>query len=63
MKKALAALWKYNFAPDVGPFRKAHKPGRWYAMAGEAGLIMCTWPQGEAARAAARVSTITSTSA
>jgi len=50
VKKALAALWKYNFAPDVGPFRKAHKPGRWYAMAGEAGLIMCTWPQGEAAR-------------
>ncbi len=45
VKKALAALWKYNFAPDVGPFRKAHKPGRWYAMAGEAGLIMCTWPQ------------------
>ena len=50
VKKALAALWKYNFAPDVGPFRNAHKPGRWYAMAGEAGLIMCTWPQGEAAR-------------
>jgi len=50
VKKALAALWKYNFAPDVGPFRNAHKPGRWYAMAGEAGLIMCTWPKGEAAR-------------
>jgi non-lysosomal glucosylceramidase len=50
VKEALAALWKYNFALDVGPFRKAHKPGRWYAMAGEAGLIMCSWPRGEGAR-------------
>jgi uncharacterized protein (DUF608 family) len=50
VKKALASLWKYNFAPDVGPYRNAHKPGRWYAMAGEAGLIMCAWPKGEAAR-------------
>jgi non-lysosomal glucosylceramidase len=43
-KQALASLWKYNFAPDVGPYRQQN-PGRWYAMAGEAGLVICTWPQ------------------
>jgi non-lysosomal glucosylceramidase len=50
VKKALASLWRYNFTPDVGPFRQRNKPGRWYALAGEGGLIMCTWPKGDAAR-------------
>jgi len=52
VRKALQSLWKYNFLPDVGPFRAAHKAGRVYAMAGEAGLIMCSWPKGESARVA-----------
>ncbi len=43
---ALRALWKYNFVPDVGPFREHFKRGRWYAVAGDAGLIMCSWPKG-----------------
>jgi len=43
---ALRALWKYNFVPDVGPFRDHFKRGRWYAAAGDAGLIMCSWPKG-----------------
>ena len=43
-KQALSSLWKYNFAPDVGPYRNLYG-GRWYAMAGEAGLVICTWPQ------------------
>jgi hypothetical protein len=44
--KALASLWRYNFAPDVGPFRNGSQVpgGRWYAMPGEGGLVMCTYP-------------------
>ncbi len=45
-RTALRALWKYNFVPDVGPFRNQFKQGRWYALAGDAGLLMCTWPKG-----------------
>ncbi len=46
-RSALQALWKYNFSPDVGPYRKVNKPGRWYAMPGEAGLLMCTFPHAD----------------
>ena len=47
VKSALRSLWKYSFTPDVGPYRAVHKKGRWYAMPGEAGLLMCSWPNGE----------------
>jgi uncharacterized protein (DUF608 family) len=51
-RSALRALYRYNFAPDVGPYRtymEARIPGgRWYALPGEAGLLMCTWPKGGA---------------
>jgi non-lysosomal glucosylceramidase len=47
-QSALRALFTYNFSPDVGVYRHRFtrlKGGRWYAMPGEAGLIMCTWPR------------------
>ncbi|MFT4024683.1 MAG: GH116 family glycosyl hydrolase [Flavihumibacter sp.] len=46
-KAALRALWKYNFAPDVGPYIKTHTGGRPYALEGEAGMVMNTNPHNE----------------
>ena len=49
-RSALRSLYRYSVAPDVGPYRKKFeqliKGGRWYAMPGEGGLLMCTWPKG-----------------
>lgn len=43
---ALHSLYKYNFTPDVGPFRAKNTQGRPYALAGDGGLIMVTNPRG-----------------
>lgn len=51
---ALQALWRHNYAPDVGPYRagfKEIKGGRWFAMPGEGGLLMCSWPKNDCDRA------------
>ncbi|HEY5407564.1 MAG TPA: GH116 family glycosyl-hydrolase [Ginsengibacter sp.] len=44
---ALQALWKYNYMPDVGPYIKKHTGGRFYALAGEGGMIMNTNPHND----------------
>lgn len=44
---ALHALWKYNYMPDVGPYIKEHKGGRFYALAGEGGMVMNTNPKND----------------
>ena len=45
---ALARIWKYNAAPDAGGFRlnpaNPVSGGRDFADPGEAGLVMCTFP-------------------
>ena len=45
VKIAYASIWKYNWTPDVGPQNAAHRPERWFARPGEAGLFTCTWPR------------------
>ena len=46
VRSALRAVYKYNWAPDIGPANEQHKPERWFARPGEGGLFTCTWPRG-----------------
>lgn len=46
VKKSLASVWKYNWAPDVAAQNKCWAPERPFAVPGEGGLFICTWPKG-----------------
>ena len=47
-RSALQSLWKYNFSPDAGSYFKYQssliKKGRKYVSVGDAGMIMCSFP-------------------
>lgn len=45
VRSALASIYKYNWTPDVMVQNKVHTPHRWFAVEGEAGLFICTWPK------------------
>jgi uncharacterized protein (DUF608 family) len=46
VRSALRAIWKYNWAPAVGPYNRAHPPERWFLGRDDPGLLLCTWPKG-----------------
>jgi hypothetical protein len=54
IETSLKAIWRYNWAPDVGPQNERHTPERWFARPGEAGLFTCTWPKSPHLKAGVR---------
>lgn len=56
-KSAMSALYRHNFYRDIWDYRqkvKGIQGGRWYALPGEPGLIMCTFPRGGSEEATGR---------
>lgn len=47
VRTALESIWKYCWAPDITAQNEAHKPERWFASKGDAGLFTCTWPHSQ----------------
>ena len=54
---ALQSLFRYNFQTDVGPYieNAPIKPVRFFALPGEAGTVICSFPKGGADRAPGNV--------
>lgn len=47
-KSALSAIFKYNYKSDIGDYLATAKikPVRYYALPGESGTVMCSFPNG-----------------
>ena len=47
-KSALRSIYKYNYQPDYGTYltKAKLKPVRFYALPGESGTVMCSFPNG-----------------
>ncbi|ASW53782.1 GH116 family glycosyl-hydrolase [Plantactinospora sp. KBS50] len=43
VRSAVAAVYRHNFRPSL---RNHHSVQRTYALGGEAGLVLCSWPRG-----------------
>lgn len=56
-KSALASIYKYNFWKDIGSYIDTSyiQNVRFYALPGEAGTMMCTFPKGGAEKAPGRI--------
>lgn len=56
-KSALASIYKYSFQKDIGYYLETAKikPVRFYALPGEAGTVMCSFPRGGEEKAPGKV--------
>jgi uncharacterized protein (DUF608 family) len=56
-QSALASIYKYSFQKDVGDYLENAKikPVRFYALPGEAGTVMCSFPRGGEEKAPGKV--------
>lgn len=56
-KSALASIYKYNFQKDYGDYLEDAKiqPVRFYAIPGEAGTVMCSFPRGGEEKAPGKI--------
>ncbi len=56
-QSALASIYKYSFQKDIGNYLETAKikPVRFYALPGEAGTVMCSFPRGGEEKAPGKI--------